>query len=65
MEIFTYPNRKMYITGIAMADIVGVDYERQDDELTIIMDELTSDEYHLMLSTLVEDPEVDERYKGD
>ena len=41
MAIFTYDNEQDYWNALAVVKRLGVDYEDQHDELTIVTEELT------------------------
>ena len=49
MAIFTYDNEQDYWNALAVVKRLGVDYEDQHDELTIVTDELTDLEYSRVL----------------
>ena len=49
MAIFTYDNEQDYWNALAVVKRLGVDYEDQHDELTIVTEELTDLEYSRVL----------------
>ena len=49
MNVFTYDNEQDYWNALAAVKRLGVDYEDQHDELTIVTDELTDLEYSRVL----------------
>lgn len=49
MAIFTYDNEQDYWNALAAVKRLGVDYEDQHDELTIVTEELTDLEYSRVL----------------
>ena len=49
MNVFTYDNEQDYWNALAVVKRLGVDYEDQHDELTIVTDELTDLEYSRVL----------------
>ena len=49
MAIFTYDNEQDYWNALAVVKRLGVDYEDQRDELTIVTEELTDLEYSRVL----------------
>lgn len=44
MEVFTYDTRAQYDWALIVTGRLGVDFEAQPDELTIVTDELTARE---------------------
>ena len=50
MEVFTYDNEYEYYSALAVIRRLGVDFEAQPDELTIVTDELTDYEYDQMIA---------------
>ena len=49
MAIFRYDNEQDYWNALAVVKRLGVDYEDQHDELTIVTEELTDLEYSRVL----------------
>ena len=49
MAIFTHDNEQDYWNALAVVKRLGVDYEDQHDELTIVTEELTDLEYSRVL----------------
>ena len=56
MNVFTYDNEKDYWDALETVKGLGVDCEAQHDELTIVVDELTTFEYNKIIYATSREP---------